>query len=45
MTRRADKFFAKKLAGGAETGTAHPPYHCRKSRWISFSKGNLGFRR
>ena len=45
MIRRADKFFAKRMAGGVGTRTAHPPYHCRKSGRVSFGKGNLGFRR
>ena len=42
MTCRADKFLLRRWQG-AGTGMAPTPYHCRKSRWISFGKGNLGF--
>ena len=45
MTRRADKFFAKKMAGGPEPEQPTLRYCCRKSRRLSLSKGNLGFRR
>ena len=42
MTRCADKFFAKKMAGGLDQEQPAPPCQCRKPGWISFRKGALG---
>ena len=43
MTRRADKYFAKRLAGGPGTGAVRSPCRCQKPRQVSFGQRALRF--